>query len=249
AVNLAISMAGLWPAKTLLIDLAMTAGQVALMLNAPLKRTWADLARFTSSTIDIEAINSVIAHHDSGLSFIPAPTFPAEAAALTEDTMNTALEILLRHYDYIIADLPHDFSPHIISTLDKADQILLLVAPEMASIRAAAAALDTYAKLDYPTNKIMAILNATFPRSGLSKSKIEAAISMPITMTVPYLADQFVQAINYGKPLVENNPESSIAGLFEDFSFHLSKDNHKKEKPPQPTETWLRVYKRFMARR
>ena len=46
AVNLALGLRGLWKGSTNLIDLTMMAGQVALMLNTSLRRTWADIARY-----------------------------------------------------------------------------------------------------------------------------------------------------------------------------------------------------------
>ena len=249
AVNLSLGMYSLWQKPTILLDLAMTAGQVALMLNAPLKRTWADLARFGAEDIDLEAINSVINQHESGLSFIPAPTLPFEATPLEKETLNTALKMLRHEFSYIIADLPHDFNPMTLSTLDEADLILLLVAPEMASIRAAAAAVDTYTKLGYPPEKINLVLNAVVPRSGLSKEKIESALALSITVTIPYIADKFVHAINYGQPLVSRYPEDMVTGLLEDFAFHLSQNEHKKSKPSAPSQTWQRVYRRHKARK
>ena len=248
AVNLSLGMYNLWQKPTILLDLAMTAGQVALMLNTPLKRTWADLARFDAGGIDFEAINSVINQHESGLSFIPAPTLPSEAKPLEKETLGTILKMLREKFSYIIADLPHDFNPMTLSTLDETDLVLLLVAPEMASIRAAAAALDTYNKLNYPPEKINLVLNAIMPRSGLSKEKIESALSLPIKVTIPYVANKFVHAINYGQPFLSNNPTDAVAGLFEDFSFHLSQSEHKKSKPSEPSEKLQRVYKRMKAR-
>ncbi len=248
AVNLSLGLVEIWQSPTILLDLAMTAGQIALMLNAPLKRTWADLARFSAGNIDMEAISSIINQHESGLSFIPAPTLPSEAAPLEKEMLKTTLGMLRREFSYIVADLPHDFSDMTLSVLDEADLILLLVAPEMASVRAAVAALDTYTKLGYPPEKINLILNAVVPRSGLSKEKIESALSLPITVTFPYLADKFVHAINYGKPLVSHLPDEPITALFEDFAFNLSHQRHKNKKPAVPSETWKRVYRRVLAR-
>ncbi len=248
AVNLSMGLTRIWQSPTILLDLATAAGQVALMLNAPLKRTWADLARFDAGSIDMEAISSVINQHESGLSFIPSPTLPAEAAPLEKDTLQAALQMLRLDFSYIITDLPHDFHDMTLSVLDEADLILLLVAPEMASIRAAVAALDTYTKLGYPPEKINLVLNAIVPRSGISKEKIESALSLPITLTIPYLADKFVHAINYGKPIVSHLPDEPITALFEDFAFTLSQDSHKKKKPVNPSETWTRAYKRILAR-
>jgi hypothetical protein len=93
------------------------------------------------------------------------------------------------------------------------------------------------------------ILNATFPRAGLPKDKIEAAIGMPSSMVIPYVDALFVEAINYGRPPVQYKPTESVCGLLEDFAFYLSRDEHKKSKPAEPSETWKRVYKRFQERK
>ncbi|HEX9332399.1 MAG TPA: response regulator, partial [Anaerolineales bacterium] len=91
AVNLGVGLASLWKKPTVLVDLTMTAGQVAMMLNMPLKRTWTDIARFNADELDIDAIMSIVGGHESGLSFIAAPTFPSEAEILHSETLGAAL--------------------------------------------------------------------------------------------------------------------------------------------------------------
>lgn len=249
SVNLAVGLASLWPRSTILLDLTMTAGQVALMLNMTLRRTWADVARFKPGELDSDALQSVIGLHESGLSFIAAPTFPTEADTLSAETLSVAFTLLKNQYEYIVADLPHDFSGISLQTLDAADMILLVASPEMASVRAAVAALDTYIKLGYPKEKMKLVLSATFPRAGLLKEKIDAALGMISVATIPYVQEIFVDAINYGRPPVFFKPQEPVSGLFEDFAFHVSKDAHKKTKPQNPTEAWKRVYKRYTERK
>ena len=248
AVNLGISLAGLW-GRTILLDLTMTAGQVALMLNKNLRRTWADIVRFKAGEVDADSLNSVISFHESGMAFIAAPTFPDEGEGLRGDTLLAALSILKKQYDYIIADLPHDFGEIALSALDFSDNILLVGAPDMASIRATSAALDSYTKLGYPREKIKPILNAIFPRSSLSKEKIEAAMGMDFVASIPYVPDLIVEAINFGRPLVYEKPQEPISALLEDFAFFISKVEHKKSKPENPSDIWKRVYKRYQDRR
>ena len=248
AINLSISLASLWK-NTVLLDLTMTAGQVALMLNMNLRRTWADVARFKIGEIDMEALNSVISMHESGLAFIAAPTFPTEGESLRGETLMTALSLLASHYDYVVADLPHDFSDIAIQALDSAEMILIVATPDMASVRATAAALDTYSKLGYPKEKIKLLINATFPRSGLPKDKIEAALGLTSIVTIPHVQDTFVEAINYGQPPVFHKPQESISALLEDFAFFISKESHKKSKPEMPSEAWKRVYNRYQKRK
>jgi pilus assembly protein CpaE len=249
AVNLGIGLASLWPHSTMLLDLTMTSGQIALMLNKTLRRTWADISLFNPGELDIDILNSVIDTHESGLSFIAAPTLPTEAAPLQPQTLGTALDLLKQNYEYILADLSHDFSDITLQALDAADVILIIASPDMASIRAASAAIDTYKRLGYSKEKMKLILNATFPRSGLPKDKIEAAIGMQTSMVVPYTDTLFVEAINYGRPPVQYKPHESVCGLLEDFAFYLSSNEDKKSKPADPTEAWKRVYKRYQERK
>jgi pilus assembly protein CpaE len=249
AVNLAVALATLWPRSTALLDLTMTAGQVALMLNMTLRRTWADVAGHRAEELDLELINSVIGTHESGLQFIAAPTFPAEAESLDSATIGAALRLISSQYDYVVEDLPHDFSAAALQGLDSADIILMVAAPDVASIRAATAAKDTYAKLGYAPEKLKLVLSAPFPHSSLTKDKIESALGMPVTATIPYVQDVFVDAINLGQPPVFHKPGLAISGLLEDFAFFLSKEAQKKARPENPTEAWRRVYKRHQDRK
>ena len=249
AVNLGVGLSALWREPTILLDLTMTAGQVALMLNMTLKRTWADLAHYSAGELDLDALSSIIGGHESGLHFIAAPTFPSEAEALRGETLGAALQLAKAQYEYVVADLPHDFSDFAIQALDAADMVLVVVSPDMASIRAVNAALNTYEKLEYPKEKIKFVLNAIFTYSNLSKDKLEAALGMTTFATIPYTRDVFVEAINLGQPVVSQKPGLPISNLLEDFAFHVSKDTHKKAKPANPTDAWSRVYKRYQERK
>jgi len=249
AVNLAIGLNSLWREPAILLDLTMTAGQVALMLNMTLKRTWADIAHYTASDLDMDSLSSIISGHESGMHFIAAPTFPSDAETLRAETIGAAFHLLKSQYEYIVADLPHDFSESAIQALDAADVILMVASPDMASIRAVTAALDTYDKLGYNKEKIKLVLSAIFPHSSLTKEKIETALRMPAIATIPYVQDLFVDAINLGQPPVLEKPHEAVSGLLEDFALHLSKDAHKKSKPENPTEAWKRVYKRHQQRK
>ena len=249
AVNLGVGLASLWRRPTILLDLNMVAGQVALMLNSSLRRTWADIAHINPLEIEWEMLESIIAKHESGTAFIAAPTFPGEVELVRGELLDASLRLLQERYDYLVADLPHDFSDIVIRTLDSADFILVMAAPDVASLRATAAALDTYKKLNYPPEKIKLILNATFPRHGLQKDKIEAALGIPVMLVIPYASDLFVQAINYGQPIVYTKPEQPVAALLENLAFTLSMETDKKTRPELPSEAWKRVYKRYSQRK
>ena len=58
AVNLGAGLAGLWRKPTILLDLTMTAGQIALMLNMTLRRTWANIAGWTPDDLEMESLGN-----------------------------------------------------------------------------------------------------------------------------------------------------------------------------------------------
>ena len=249
AVNLGVGFVYLWKKPAILLDLTMTAGQVALMLNMTLRRTWTDIARFQPGELDFNMLSSIVCSHESGLAFVAAPPLPSKAEPLLPELLASAFQLFKNQFEYIVADLPHDFSDPAIQALDAADVILMVATPDMASIRAVTAALDTYDKLGYPKEKIKLLLNATFPHSGLPREKIEAALGMPALAVMPYYPDVFVEAINRGQPVVFEKPKEPATAFLEDLAFFMSKDAHKKMKPENPTEAWKRVYKRFQERR
>jgi pilus assembly protein CpaE len=249
AVNLGIALACLWREPAILLDLTMTAGQVALMLNRTLRRTWADIARFKEHELDFDALSSIVGGHESGLHFIAAPTFPSEAETLGTPTLGAALDLIRGRYKYVLADLPHDFSEPALLALDAADVVLMVTSPDMASLRSATAALDTYKKLGYGREKVRLVLSAVFPHSSLTRERIEAALRTPVTVTVPYVQDLFVDAINLGQPPVFEKPAEPVSALLEDFAFHLSQEAHKKSRPANASEAWKRVYQRFQQRK
>lgn len=245
AVNLAFALSTLWQTPALLLDMVLASGQIALMLNESIRRSWSDLTAFSDATYDIEALESIMNKHDSGLHFIAAPKDPIDAEEVGSDVLKKAISLLKPRYEYIIADLPHDFSDTALDTLDAADTILLIMAPELVSIRAASVTLNTYGELGFEPEKIRLILNQNSSYTTLTAKQIEEALHHPITLVLPYSPKRFVGAINSGIPLLQSHPNDSVSVQLEDFAFRLSKESHQLIPPPAPSDAWHRVNKRL----
>jgi pilus assembly protein CpaE len=247
AVNLGVALAGLWDCKVLLADLVTTSGQAALMLDLPLRRTWADITHIATNDLDWTALDTIIIRHPSGLHLIAAPTSPTESERLTNEHLQVMLKLVRSQYDYVITDLTHDFSGISLCALDAADVILLLLAPDLASIRAAAAAIQTYKELGYASERIQVVKNWTFQRAGFSRKEIESTLQLPIRLVLPFASERFVGAINQGAPIVYAHPEDPVAALIEDLAFGLGKKPHQTFPPAIPKPGWLRAKKRLAA--
>ncbi len=245
SVNLAYGLASLWQTPVLLMDMVMAAGQVAVMLNEPIRRSWSDLTTYEEGAYDLDALEGIVNRHESGLHFIAAPKDPIDAEEVGNDLLKRAVVMLKPRYEYMLADLPHDFSNITLDTLEAADTILLLLAPDLVSIRAASVTLSTYEELGFDNEKIKLILNTPLAYSTLSAKQIEEALHHPISLILPYSPKRFVSAINSGIPLLQSYPEDPVSVQIEDFAFRLSKESHQLIPPPSPSEAWLRVNTRL----
>ena len=249
AANLSVGLAQLWGNQTALIDMVFNAGQAALMLNLPLRNTWSDIAKIPTKEIDREMVNMLLRIHSSGTNVLPAPRKIQDGELIDADKVHHVIEIIQREYEYILLDLPHNFSDTTLTGLDIADDILVVFTPELASVRATSMALDIFDSLEYPRDIIHLVLNWTFARNGLARSDIQDTLNRKIELVIPNAADQFIKAINFGTPPVFGEPNTPLAALFEDMSFALSKEEHRKKRPEEPTATWMRLAKRMRQRK
>ena len=247
AVNLAAGLQQLWGQRTLLMDMAFVNGQDALMLDVPLKNTWADLGRIAADEIDKDTFDRVLLHHSSGLDVLAAPKQVEKAELISQKHVERIFELASEQYKYIVMDLPHDFSVTTIAALDVADKILYMVSPDLASVHCAANALRVFKDLGYSEEKVQVILNWNFSTTGLARKEIEKALQKSISVVIPFIQDTLVMALTMGKPVVLEVGKAEAA-LFEDLAYFWSGEEHKKKEPPIPSPSLQRVLERVKRR-
>jgi pilus assembly protein CpaE len=244
ATNLAVELAQLWGTPVGLVDLVLTLGQSALMLNLPLKRTWAELSSVAPNELDAEVVQNVLLNHLNGVSVLASPRRAEDGERVSPELVAKLLEVMKKTYAYTILDLPHDFRATTLAGLDASDEILLVMAPELASIRSLSGVLEVFDKINLSRQKVHPVLNWTFERRGLARKDIENALKIPIQYVVPFASDLFVSAINLGVPPVQSSPDTPITELFEDLAYSLSSEEDKEKTPAKPTAIW----QKFMDR-
>jgi Flp pilus assembly CpaE family ATPase len=129
--------------------------------------------------------------------------------------------------------------------LNKANHILLVVTPEMASLRAAVGALNIYERLGFPDEKIHMVLNHNVNATGIRQPQLEKALGRRIDTVIPYEPNEVIRAINFGEPFFLKDPDLSISVAIENLAFNLSHEIHKNIPPAVPTNTWKRVTARM----
>ena len=245
AVNLAVSLAQMWQVEVPLIDLALESGHGALMFDLKPKYTLAELAQRTEESVIEELLDGYLARHESGVRLLAAPPSPAQADLITPPFLHTVLPMLKRKFEYIVLDTASSFSELTLAALDLSDLIIVVLSPDLASLKVSAATMDVFQALDYPKERLAVVINWTFPREGLPQKNIEAALGLPINAVIPYERTLFVEAINSGVPAVWSHPTASATMIIEQLAFQVSKPEMREKEEESPSEMLLRVRERL----
>ena len=240
-INLGLAFQKLWGKKTLLVDSVLTAGQVALMLDAKPNATWENLVGIDPEHIDDVVVNEMMCSHKSGIRYIASPRYPIAADTFGAEALGVLFDRIKSSYDFILVDTPHDFSDMTIQMLSMSTSILLLMAPEMASLRTTMSALEIYDRLGIPPEKVQIILNNNSSNPAIKQVQLEKVLKRSIDFVLPYEAGEVNRALNFGQPFILSNPDLPICLGLEKIAYALSDESHKAIPPAVPSATWKRV--------
>ncbi len=240
-VNLGLAFYKLWGKQTLLIDGVLTAGQISLMLDGKPGATWENLVGIDFENLDDMMITELMVPHKSGVRYIASPRYPIAADTFTPDTLHLLMEKLKAQNEFVIVDTSHDFSDMTIQMLSMSSTILLVMAPEMASLRTALSALEIYDRLGISMDKVKIVLNNNSSSPAIKQAQLEKVLRHPIDFVLPFEAGEVNRALNFGQPFILTNPDLPICLNLEKMAYIMSDDSHKAIPPAVPSQTWKRV--------
>ncbi|HJW83438.1 MAG TPA: response regulator [Anaerolineae bacterium] len=208
AVNLALTVQQSG-ASTCLVDLAPASGHAVLQLRLNPKVTWLDWLR-TPADLTPEAIDKYVLAHPSGLKVLAAPFLPTPEVSIPPEPFLRMLRLLREKFQRVIVDAPPVLNSAARAALQAADEIWLVLAPEVGSLQSTVAALRALKALDIDDEKVAVISNQVTPRPGLTTPAIEKALNRTLAAALPYDEAQSV-AFGQGAPLMIARPESAFA--------------------------------------
>jgi pilus assembly protein CpaE len=240
-VNLGLAFYKLWSKPTLLVDGVLTAGQVALMLDAKPSATWENLVGVETEMIDDNVVNEMMCSHKSGARYIASPRYPIAADTFSHDALKVFVNGLRNSNDFVLVDTSHDFSDMAIHMLSLSSTILLVMAPEMASLRTTMSALEIYDRLGIPLEKVKIVLNNNSSSPAIKQAQLEKVLKRNFDFVLPYEAGEVNRALNFGQPFILSNPDLPICLNLEKMAYALTDDSLKAMPPVAPSAAWKRV--------
>lgn len=245
ALNLSLAFHQIWIRKTLLVDAVLAAGQVAVMFNASPHATWENMVGVPEDEVDDDLIEELINQKEDSISYIAAPRNPLASDLFTSEFWRAALAKIKTHSNFLVFDTAHDFSDITISVLTEVEIVLLVVTPDMASLRAAVSALDVYDKLGIRADQVRLVLNHTNNITGIKQTQLEKVFGRDFDYVIPYEPREVFRAINFGEPFILVRPDLPVSVAIEDMAYDLSDASYKSIPPASPSAAWKRVNERF----
>ena len=222
ATNLAISLQKTLKEEVLLIDGKLMFGHVALYLNLQTGNSITDLLAH-ASMLDQQMIRQVAKQHISGIHVLPSPNSVFEAQGIRPESLFKLIQSLQQVFSNIIIDGGNNLNENTVTYLDSSDKILLVLNPDLASMRDVRQFMEIAATLSYPKDKVLLILNLTGRKADVRREEIENILKMKIFGKIPADENLALSCLNEGVPIVLKNPRHPISKAFSDITAELVK--------------------------
>jgi len=210
ATNLALALHRETGGRVCLVDANLQFGDVGVLLNLnPKNRSMLDAV--DGGEPDRDIINSVVIDHSTGIRVLLAPPSPEGADLVTPAYLRKMIDTLREGHDFVVVDLPSALNDHSLAMMDMADQIVVLTALEITTIKNVRLFLEVADQLEYDRSKIRLVVNRSDSAQGIRLADVEASIRRSIDGSIVSDGRLAVLAVNRGVPFVVSHPDGALS--------------------------------------
>jgi pilus assembly protein CpaE len=204
AANLAVVLHQLTGKRTLLLDLDLELGELALVLGVRPRFNFVDMVQ-NFHRMDSGLLASFIQRHDSGVELLSAPYHPDRAEVVTGEQLRRILLFLKQHYDYVVVDTSKAFSQATLVTFEQADLVFLVATADLPSLRNIQRTLPMMRRtLVRGEEQLRLILNRYDAGDTITVSDIEKTLGLKVFWKLSNDYEAVIGSLNSGKPIVLN---------------------------------------------
>jgi pilus assembly protein CpaE len=186
--------------EIVVVDCCLQFGSVEVSLNLHADRSIKDLSD-NIEDLGADLIESVLQEDTrSGLKVLLAPPRPEMAELISVEHVRAVVEQMRETADYIIVDLGSRLEDVELSVLDLADRIILVLVPDVLSVRHARHFLELVDVLDYPPEKVWLVMNKSDPQSGITAQTVEGYLKHRVFAEIPSDGRLVQHSVNHGIP-------------------------------------------------
>jgi pilus assembly protein CpaE len=209
AVNSATALAA--NGSVLIIDFAAYCGDAAVLMSAEPRFSVLDALENTHR-LDQAFFEGLAVRTAAGPWLLPSPAQPT-AHAHDPNRIRLLLEFAMRHYRYVVLDVPRT-SRAVLESLSLAKAIVVVTTQEVASVRSASTIADMLRRR-YGREKTAVAVTRFRPDAEITVEDVEMAVHGEAPYRIPNDYTAAVAAANLGQPLVTEGGGPLAAAIIE----------------------------------
>lgn len=207
AVNLADHIHALTGGRVLLVDFKLQTGDVASFLDLESNYTVVDLLK-DMPRLDENLLFSSLTQHSGGFYVLTAPEEMDRAEMAATEDISRMFRTLKEYMDYIIVDIPHEFTEQTAPVIDLAERILLVSQQTVPALKAVGKALDLFRTVGYEEDRVKIVINRYEKRNEIRREDMEKVFEQKLFAIVSNDYNALTDAINKGELLSANHEGS-----------------------------------------
>jgi pilus assembly protein CpaE len=204
-----------------LIDLRLTAGDLAAMLNLKPVHTMAELCD-RLARVDRSMLDQVFVRHSSGVHLLAPPSDLADIEKIDAKAVRRLVALARDRFPCVVIDLDNAFSSEQVEAIWQADVLLMVVRLDYVSLRNARRVMDRFATLGIGAERIRLVVNGYGQGRQLRPAQAEEALAMKIAHYLPNDPVRVNRAINHGVPVVLHRPWATISRRLRDLAMSVN---------------------------
>ncbi len=134
---------------------------------------------------------------------LASPMGPTGMAPPSADDFHGLLVLCRQHFDYVVIDGGNSLSEGLLVLLQGSDERILVVTPELSSLRNLKQALDLYGRMNGKAPPKV-VLNQYRENLGLSQGDVEDGLGERLSAVLEKDDVRVLQSINLGRPEVQS---------------------------------------------
>jgi pilus assembly protein CpaE len=167
-----------------IIDLDLQFGQVASYFGLQPTSSVLDLLE-AGERLDGELVRNAATDTGRGPSVLAAPAKILPIEEVDVDSLLRLLEIARREFDFVLVDLPSNWTNWTLSAVAAASGVFLVTDQSIRSLRQAKRCLELFESVDIPSSAISVLVNAFEKRllQRIGVQEVASALNLPVRAT------------------------------------------------------------------
>lgn len=219
AHNVAWSFARTLASPTVIVDLDVAYGTAGLDFNQDPPQGIADIV-FAPDRVDATIVERLLSRCADRLSLLAAPAVLDRTCDLTETAFDHLVDILRASTPTIVLDVPHVWTAWARRLLVGSDDVLVVAAPELASLRNTKNLVDLLKQSrpnDHPPKVLLNQVGVP-KRPEIAPADFAKALGLEPAAAIPFEPQLFGTAANNGQMIAEIQPNAKVAECFDDIA-------------------------------